>query len=86
MNSLNGEIDFDLGNTDSWSIGDDVGDEATGGDLASIEEDNESHSNSKVDALLDDMLELFVRDYIMSWLWWMIWDKEKDKFAAQAKY
>ena len=76
-------------NEKTWSAGGSLGggdeDESGGGcDLDSVEDDNESQSNSKVETYLDELTELFVRDYIMTWLSFLIWEKEK--FSVMAKY
>lgn len=46
-------------------------------------DDNESQSNSKFESYLNELIDLFVRDYVLSWLSKFIW--EKDKFNILAK-
>lgn len=48
------------------------------------EEENETESNSKIDLLLDDILNLIVKDFIMVFLNDFFWDKEK--FNSSIKY
>ncbi|CAF0896304.1 unnamed protein product [Brachionus calyciflorus] len=43
----------------------------------------DTHFNSKLDSYIDEIIELIVRDYIMSWLGDLIW--EKDKFSQLAR-
>ncbi len=37
----------------------------------------ESYSNSKLDSCLDELINLIVKDLILTWLVDLIWDKEK---------
>ena len=37
----------------------------------------ESHFNSKIDTYIEEIVDLGIRDFVMSWMRDLIWDEEK---------
>jgi hypothetical protein len=54
-------------------------------DLEQEEEEDELISNSRLDSYLDEVVELVLKDFIMSWLNNFIWEKESVKIVSQAR-
>lgn len=54
-------------------------------DLEQEEEEDELISNSRLDSYLDEVVELVLKDFIMSWLNNFVWEKESVKIVSQAR-
>ncbi len=54
-------------------------------DLDQEEENEEFISNTRLDSYLDEIVELIVKDFIMSWLGNFIWEKESGKIVSLAR-